>query len=36
MFADNDWHQVVYELNMTVKCKELERKLKIKVIKTGK
>lgn len=32
MFSDNDWNQIVYELNVIAKSKELERMLKTKVI----
>lgn len=31
MFSDNDWNQIVYELNVIAKAKELERILKTKV-----
>jgi HEAT repeat-containing protein 3 len=31
MFSDNDWNQIVYELNVVAKSKELERILKTKV-----
>lgn len=31
MFSDNDWNQIVYELNVVAKSKELEKILKTKV-----
>lgn len=31
MFSDNDWNQIVYEMNVIGKSKELERILKTKV-----
>lgn len=31
LFADNDWNQIAYELNLAQKTKELERILKIKL-----
>jgi hypothetical protein len=32
MFSENDWDQIVYELNVVAKAKELEKMLKTKVI----
>jgi hypothetical protein len=31
MFSDNDWNQIVHELNVIAKSKELEKILKTKV-----
>lgn len=31
MFSDNDWNQIVYDLNVVAKSKELEKVLKTKV-----
>lgn len=31
MFSDNDWNQIVYDLNVVAKSKELEKNLKTKV-----
>lgn len=31
IFAENDWNQIVYELDMTTKCKELDRIMKAKL-----
>lgn len=32
MFSDNDWNQIVYDLNIVAKTRELEKVLKAKVI----
>ncbi|XP_065088985.1 HEAT repeat-containing protein 3 [Ochlerotatus camptorhynchus] len=31
IFADNDWNQVVHDLGMVAKCKELDRRMKAKL-----
>ncbi|XP_055594376.1 HEAT repeat-containing protein 3 [Uranotaenia lowii] len=31
IFADNDWNQIVHEVGMVTKCKELDRRMKTKL-----